>query len=156
MVTPRTQTCLLGVTMSELSCRVGAWQPNNDTLCFVPAQSNSVLTGFICRPFTDVNCLSNVYSAVPDFCCLLYILEPLVIFSKLSCTCSHHGHTIVYVTFETCFFPEVLSQPVGLIFLVPTRFSRLCRVWSRKPPRYFRCIAGCGSLMQTFDAGPGS
>ena len=41
----------LGVTISKPSCNVGAWQPNDETLCSVPAQSSSVWAGFICRRF---------------------------------------------------------------------------------------------------------
>ena len=50
---------LLGVTVSELSCNVGTRQPNNETLCFVPAQSSSVLAGIICRRFAAIQWLMS-------------------------------------------------------------------------------------------------
>ena len=64
MVTPRTWTWLLGVTLSEPRCKVGAWQPNNDTLCFVPTQSSSVLT--VCFSVSAVSLFLTVSSVVQN------------------------------------------------------------------------------------------
>jgi len=37
---PELKVVILGVTMSEPSCKVGAWQPNNDTVSQRPARTN--------------------------------------------------------------------------------------------------------------------
>jgi len=46
----------IAVTVSEPSCKAGAWLPNIEMLCLEPAQSNSVLAGFICVVFKLVQC----------------------------------------------------------------------------------------------------
>ena len=53
-LTPSTRTWSLAVTVSEPICKAGAWLPNIEMLCLEPAQSNSVLAGFICKRFAAI------------------------------------------------------------------------------------------------------